>query len=77
MFFDRKSDVHIRISYSQMFCKIVRVLENTAKITGKNLRRILFYIKLQVSHPATLSKKKHWYKCFPVNFAKLLRTHIF
>ena len=24
--------------------------------------------------PATLSKKRLWYRCFPVNFAKFLRT---
>ena len=25
--------------------------------------------------PATLLKKRLWYRCFPVNFAKFLRTH--
>ena len=24
--------------------------------------------------PATLSKKRPWHRCFPVNFAKFLRT---
>ena len=27
--------------------------------------------------PATLLKKKHWRKCFPVNFAKFLRKLFF
>ena len=27
--------------------------------------------------PATLLKKKLWHKCFPVNFAKFLRTSFF
>ena len=25
--------------------------------------------------PATLLKKRLWHRCFPVNFAKFLRTH--
>ena len=28
----------------------------------------------QVAWPATLLKKRIWHKCFPVNFAKFLRT---
>ena len=27
-----------------------------------------------VSQPATSLKKRHWYRCFPVNFSKFLRT---
>ena len=27
--------------------------------------------------PATLLKKRLWHKCFPVNFAKIVRTPIF
>ena len=33
---------------------------------------VSFLIKLQ--RPATLIKKKLWYRCFPVNFVKFLRT---
>ena len=29
---------------------------------------------LHGSEPATLLKKRTWYRCFPVNFAKFLRT---
>ena len=39
------------------------VLRNFAKFTGK----------LQAP-PATLLKKRLWHRCFPVNFAKFLRT---
>ena len=40
------------------------VLKKFAKFTGKHLRQ----------RPATLSKKRLWRRCFPVNFAKFLRT---
>ena len=39
------------------------VLRNFAKFTGKHLCQSLFLIKLQA-----------WHRCFPVNFAKFLRT---
>ena len=35
--------------------------------------RISCLIKLQAA-PATLLKKRLWHRCFPVNFAKFLRT---
>ena len=35
--------------------------------------RVSFLIKLQAP-PATLLKKRLWHRCFPVNFAKVLRT---
>ena len=34
----------------------------------------LFFNKVAVLRPGTLLKKKLWYRCFPVNFAKFLRT---
>ena len=43
------------------------ILKNLAKLTGKPLCRSLFLITLQL-------KKRLWYRCFPVNFAKFLRT---
>ena len=43
------------------------VLRNFAKFTGKRLYQSLFL-------PATLLKKRLWYRRFPVNFAKFLRT---
>ena len=44
-------------------CSIKRgVLRNFAKFKGKHLK------------PATLLKKRLWHRCFPVNFAKFVRT---
>ena len=50
------------------------VLRNFARFTGKRLCQVLFYNKVPGSEPATLLKKRLWYRCFPVNFAKFLRT---
>ena len=44
------------------------------KFTGKHLRQSLFLNKVTGLRAATLLKKKLWHKCFPVNFAKFLRT---
>ena len=41
------------------------VLRNFAKLTGKHLSQSLFLIKL---------KKRLFHRCFPVSFAKFLRT---
>ena len=35
---------------------------------------LLFLRKFECLRPETLLKKRHWQKCFPVNFAKFLRT---
>ena len=58
-----------------MFCK-KGILKNFAKLTGKHLCLSLFLIKLH-AWLAALLKKRLWYKCFSVNFAKLLRTPFF
>ena len=52
------------------------VLRNLGKFTGKHLWQSLFSITLQALglRPATLLKKRLWRRCFPVNFAKFLRT---
>ena len=50
------------------------VLENLVKFTGKNLCQSLFFDKFAGLRPETLLKKRLWHKCFPVNFAKYLRT---
>ena len=56
-------------------CSVTKgVFRNFPKLTGKHLYHSLFLIKLRASRPATLSKKRLWYRCFPVNFAKFLRT---
>ena len=37
----------------------------------------VFFNKVSVLRPATLLKKKHWHRCFPMNFGKFLRTPFF
>ena len=50
------------------------VLRNFAKFTGKRLCQSLFFHKVAGLRTATLLKKRLWHRCFPVNFAKFLRT---
>ena len=50
------------------------VIRNFAKFTGKHLCQRLFFNKVAGLTPATLLKKRLWHRCFPVNFAKFLRT---
>ena len=64
-----------RSSCPEVFCE-KGVLSNFAKLTGKHLRQSPFLIKMQAP-PATLLKKRLWHKCFPVSFAKSLRTPSF
>ena len=47
------------------------VLRNFTRFTGKHLCQSLFFICVRL---ATLLKKRLWHRCFPVNFAKFLRT---
>ena len=47
----------------EVFCK-KEVFKNFAKFTGKHLCQNLFFDKI----------KRLWHGCFPVNFAKILRT---
>ena len=53
------------------------VLRNLAKFTGKHLYQGLFFNKVEGLRPATLLKKRISHSCFPVNFAKFLRTPFF
>ena len=43
-----------------------------AKFTGKHLCQSLLLNKVAVLRPASLSKKRLWHRCFPVNFAIFL-----
>ena len=52
----------------EVFCK-KGGLRNFAKFKGKHLCQNLFLYSL-----STLVKKRLWHRCFPVNFAKVLRT---
>ena len=56
-------------SRPKMFCK-KGVLEDLAKFTGKHLCQSLFFNKVSVLRPAGV----FFYRCFPVNFVKFLRT---
>ena len=47
------------------------VLRKFAKFTEKHLCQSLFFAGLR---PVTLLKKRLWHRCFPVKFAKFLRT---
>ena len=62
-----------RTSRPEVFCKI-GVLRNFAKFSGKHPCQGLFFNKVAGLRPATLLKIRLWHRCFPVNFAKFLRT---
>ena len=52
------------VGSSHQTCSMKKgVLRDFTKFTGKHRLR-----------PATLLKKRLWHRCFPVNFAKFLRT---
>ena len=59
-----------------MFCK-KGVLWNFLQFTEKHQYQILFFNKVAGLRPSTLLKKRLWHMCFPVNFAKFLRTLFF
>ena len=54
--------------------EVIGVLKNFTKFTGKHLCHSLSFNKVTCLRPATLSKKRLWHSCFPVNFAKFLKT---
>ena len=60
-------------SRPEVFCK-KGLLRNFTKFTGKILCQSLFFNKDAGLRPATLLKKRLWYRCIPVNFVKFLRT---
>ena len=53
------------------------VLKNYTKFTGKHLCQSLIFNKVEGLRPATLLKKRLSHRCFPVNFAKFLKTRFF
>ena len=74
-----------RSNRPEVFCK-KHVVRNFVKFTGNARARVSFLINLQSSgllfyyavlKPATLLKQRLWHRCFPVNFAKFLRTFFF
>ena len=61
-----QNHLSMKVGSSHGRCSIKEgVLKNFAKFTGKHLCQSLFLIKL---------KKRRWYKCFAVNFARFSRT---
>ena len=65
---------HFRRSCPEVFCK-KGVPWNFTKFTGKHLCQSLFFNKIKL-HTSGLLKKRLWHRCFPVNFAKFLRTSL-
>ena len=65
-----------RARSSHQSCTVEKgALENFSKVTGKHLCWSLFLNEVAGVRPTTTSlKKKLQYWCFPVNFAKFLRT---
>ena len=63
-----------RSSCPELSCK-KGVPKDFEKFTGKHLCQSLFFNKIAGLRPAMLLKKRLWLRCFPVNFAKFLRTH--
>ena len=57
----------------EVFCK-KGVIRNFAKFKGKHLCQRPFFKKVAGLRPATLLKESLWHRCFPLNFAKILRT---
>ena len=66
--------IQFRRSRPEVFCK-KGVLRNFAKFTGKHLCQGLFLNRVAGLSPATLLKQRLCHRCFPVNFAKFLRTN--
>ena len=63
---------HITLFISE--AATIGVLRNFAKFTGKDLCQSLCFNKVTGLRPASLLKERLWHRCFPVNFAKFLRT---
>ena len=63
---------------SHRSCSIGKdVYRNFVKFTGKHLCQGLSFKKGAGLRSATLLKKRLWYRCFPANFVKFLRTPFF
>ena len=59
---------------SHQMCSLKAFLKNFAKLTGKYLCQSLFFNEVAGLRSATSLKKRLWHRCFPVIFAKFLRT---
>ena len=63
----------LKSRHPDVFCK-KSVLRNFAKFTGEHLCQGLFFSKVAGLRTAILLKRRPWHRCFPVKFAKFLRT---
>ena len=57
----------------EVFCR-KGVLRNFDKFTGKHLHQSLLFNEVAGLRTATSLENRFWYRCFPVNFSKFLRT---
>ena len=64
-----------RSSCLEVFCR-KGVLRNFEKLTRKHLCQSLLFNKVAGLRTVTLLKKRFWYRFFPVNFSKFLKTPI-
>ena len=65
----------VTFACSHWSCSVHRgVLKTFAKFTRKHLCQSVFFNKVAGLMPTTLLKERPLHKCFPVNFAKFLRT---
>ena len=62
-----------RGSRLEVFCR-KGVLRYFEKSTGKHLCQSLLFNKVADLWTVNLLKKRFWYRCFPVNFLKFLKT---
>ena len=62
-----------RSSRLEVFCR-KGALRNFEKFTGKQLCHSLLFNKVAGLRTVTLLKKRFWYRCFPANFSKFLKT---
>ena len=62
-----------RSSRLEVICR-KRILRNFKKFTGKHLCQSFLFNKVAGLRTVTLLKNRFWYRCFPVNFSKFLKT---
>ena len=58
-------------------CSVKKVFLGIPQNSQENTYVSLFFNKVPGLRPATLLKKRLWHMCFPVEFAKFLRTAFF
>ena len=63
-------------NHQEVLRKKKKMLKIFAKFTEKQLRQSLFFNKAAGMRPEACNfiKKRLWRRCFPVNFAKFIRT---